>query len=187
MPLCPVCHVAMVQVEEADVVAESCPNCHGTWISGHALERRARLETTPGMPHMTLAPLADLADTVSHSNSTGVLSCPDCRRDMIKGRFHPQIPVQIDRCDACGHIWLDAGEQGLLVRLYQELVSSQGTPIPGQQERLERLQQIQNQPPVATSGFTKSEGLDIAVNIGTTVLSVLIDMLLMPGGRSRRW
>jgi len=177
----------MVQVEEAEVVAASCPNCRGTWISGKALERRTRLETTPSQPHMALPPLADLADEVSHSNSTGVLSCPDCRRDMIKGRFHPQIPVQIDRCDACGHIWLDAGEQGLLLRLYQELVASQGTPIPAQQEKLDRLRQMQNQSPIPSSGYTSSEGLDIAVNIGTTVLSVLIDILLSPRHRYGRW
>ena len=183
MPLCPVCHVAMVQVEEAEVVAASCPNCHGTWISGPALERRERLETSPGMPHLALAPLADLADQVSRSNSTGVLACPDCRRDMIKGRFHQQIPVQIDRCDTCGHIWLDVGEQGLLLRLYEELVATQGTPIPAQQEKLDRFRQMQNQPPITSTGFSKTDGINLAVNIGTTVLSVLIDILLSPRRR----
>ncbi len=191
MPLCPKCREPMIQVEEAEVTAATCGTCHGTWISAAALQRRTRLETLPGGPHLTLPPLTDLADTVSHSNSTAALSCPDCQRVMTKDRFHPKIPVQIDRCDACQHIWLDAGEQGLLLRLYEELMSSHPQPAPAQQQRLDTLRAIQSQSTYnssSNSGGYSGEGIDTAVNVGVAVVGALVDIFLMPNHyHHNRW
>jgi Zn-finger nucleic acid-binding protein len=182
MPQCPLCHVSMVPVEESGVTAASCPNCRGTWISGKALERRARMEgwaipgTVPNFPA-----LPDLADTVTHSNTTAPLTCPDCRQVMTKDRFHPMIPVQIDRCDACGYIWLDAGELDLLLRLYRELTTANDDQIAAKRQRIERLEQIQRHPDL--------KDVDHAVDVGITVVSVLVNLLAGPyiHQHHRRW
>ena len=175
MTLCPRCRVPMVEVEEAQVACASCPQCQGTWISGTALERRTRQEITPEAPHMAVAPLADLADTVSHSNCAAPLACPLCKQVMAKGRFHPQIPVQIDRCERCVYLWLDAGEMGLLVRLYRELVENQRVENPEQRDRLDRLHEIHTAP--ANNGL---DGVTAAVEVGMTVLGVVCDLFLTP-------
>jgi Zn-finger nucleic acid-binding protein len=184
MPLCPVCHDPLIQVEEAEVTAAACGQCHGTWISQAALQRRTRLETLPGGPHLTLPPLAALADTVAHSNTAAPLSCPDCKRIMTKDRFHPKIPVQIDRCDACQHVWLDAGEQGLLIDLYRELMANQPQAALSQQ-RLDNLQAIQRPSTYNydsnSSGYS-GQGIDTAVNVGIAVVGALVDIFLLPSG-----
>ncbi len=181
--------------------AATCANCHGTWISTAALERRARLETMPDQPHLQLAPLTDLASTVATSDSTAPLPCPDCRQIMQKGRFHPKIPVQIDTCERCNEIWLDAGEQGLLLKLYREFVAAQREQITGQQQNIDRLHQAQSQRPAGqtyssadnySSGASSTDAADatanIAINVGCAVFNILIDLLLSSNRSSHsRW
>lgn len=184
MPLCPLCHEPLVQVEENQVVAHTCPACRGTWIGARALQRRTRIETTPGQPHLPLPPLADLADTVTRSNSTAPLACPLCKQPMTKTQFHPKIPVQIDRCTACDHLWLDPGEQGLLLRLYAELLATQPAIAASQQLTLDRLQRAQSLP-TYTSG---PDRFNIAIDVGTTLLTILLELLLSPTRSHRhRW
>jgi Zn-finger nucleic acid-binding protein len=93
-----------------------------------------------------LPSLADLAQTVTESNSTTSLTCPDCFTVMSKDRFHSMIPVQIDRCDTCGHIWLDAGEQKLRLRLYHELVNTTDAQVADKRAKVDRLEQLASHP-----------------------------------------
>jgi Zn-finger nucleic acid-binding protein len=184
MPRCPTCREPLIQVEENQVVAHTCPACRGTWISARALQRRTRIETSPGQPHIPLPPLADLAEIVTRSNSTAPLDCPICTHPMTKAQFHPQIPIQIDRCLPCDHLWLDPGEQALLLRLYAELLATQPAIAASQQLTLDRLQRAQSLP-TYTSG---PDRLDIALNIGSTILTILLELLLTPSRSHRhRW
>lgn len=48
-------------------------------------------------PPTTEATLEELSAVVAESNSTKVLRCPECTRPLLKDKFHPLIPVQIDR------------------------------------------------------------------------------------------
>ena len=182
MPLCPVCHVAMVQVEEEEVVAQVCATCRGTWISAKALRRRVGRARAAGAEAAGPG-LAELAARVSTSDSKLPLECPMCRQTMAKTRFHPKIPVQIDRCAACDHLWLDGGEQGLLLRLYAELLASQPEVAARQQQHLDYLRQ----PPQTTLSAGHSDRMDLAMNIGGAVVSVLLDLLLSPRNYHRGW
>lgn len=69
-------------------------------------------------PPTTEATLEELSAVVAESNSTKVLRCPECTRPLLKDKFHPLIPVQIDRCPYYQGIWLDAGERSLLHQLF---------------------------------------------------------------------
>jgi Zn-finger nucleic acid-binding protein len=40
------------------------------------------------------------------------LICPSCRKPLRKGQYSYSSGILIDRCDACGGIWLDRGELG---------------------------------------------------------------------------
>jgi Zn-finger nucleic acid-binding protein len=82
------------------------------------------------------ASLEDLAEVVQTSDSRQVLHCAECGKPMVKERFHPMIPVVVDRCRACGYIWLDAGELPLLRRLYVELMTSDDPEICRRREKV---------------------------------------------------
>ncbi|HVX83402.1 MAG TPA: zf-TFIIB domain-containing protein [Phycisphaerae bacterium] len=184
MSLCPRCQKPLIQVEENQVVAQTCPACRGTWISLHALERRTRIETNPNLPHTPLPPVTELAETVARSNSTTPLACPVCRETMTKTRFLPTIPIQIDRCSRCAHIWLDAGEQGLLLRLYTELLATHPDLAAQRQPHLDTLTTAQSLP----TPYTHTDAANIAWNIASALCYILIDILLTPSGYHRnRW
>ena len=103
---------------------------------------------------------------------------------MTKTRFLPTNPVQIDRCPSCNNIWLDAGEQALLLRLYAELLATQPDLAAIRQPHLDTLTHSQSLP----TPYTHSDVANIAWNIGSALCYILIDMLLTPSGyRGRRW
>jgi Zn-finger nucleic acid-binding protein len=132
MPRCPNCFSPLTRVEQDGIKSISCSSCFGTCIADIALLRRVRRDAaTPaaGTPSAPSASLADLAEVVSASDSKVTLRCPQCEKPMIKDRFHPMIPVQIDRCKPCGYVWLDAGELSLIRQLYIELMTSDDPEI----------------------------------------------------------
>jgi len=155
MPRCPSCFTPLTRVEQDDIKSAICGNCFGTWINSAALTRRARLDTqnasqtddapaaanqpspSPTDPDSPQPPsLIDLAEVVQTSNSTQMLRCAQCEKPMEKDRFHPMIPVQVDRCRPCGYLWLDAGEMALLRRLYSELMTSTDPEIVRRRDRV---------------------------------------------------
>jgi Zn-finger nucleic acid-binding protein len=131
MPRCPNCFSPMTRVEQDGIKSVSCPNCFGTWIADIALLRRVRLDAAApaGASSSPQISLADLAEIVSASDSKEPQRCPQCEKPMIKDRYHPMIPVQIDRCKPCGYVWLDTGEFSLIRQLYIELMTSDDPEI----------------------------------------------------------
>jgi Zn-finger nucleic acid-binding protein len=120
----------MTRVEADAIKSCSCPNCFGTWISNLALLRRVRLDAQGAVGDAGSRPsIADLAEIVEASDSRQALRCPQCEKPMVKDRYHPMIPVQIDRCRPCGYVWLDAGEFSLIRQLYAELMTSDDPEI----------------------------------------------------------
>jgi Zn-finger nucleic acid-binding protein len=183
MPLCPRCQKPLVQVDENQVVAQTCPACHGTWISIAALERRTRIETNPDHLHIQFPSVTELANTVTQSNTTTPLPCPVCRQIMTKTRFLPTIPIQIDRCSPCAHFWLDPGEQGLLIRLYTELLATQPDLAAQRQPHLDTLTRTQSLP----TPYTHTDAANIAWNIASSLCYILIDILLNSNSSRNRW
>jgi Zn-finger nucleic acid-binding protein len=125
----------MTRENQDAVKSAACPECFGRWMPMAALMRRFRLdlENNAGsgdpLPDESAAPLADLAEMAKACNSSGVLHCPECEKALTKQKFHPMIPVQIDRCKPCASLWLDAGEYVLLRRLQQALATSEEPEI----------------------------------------------------------
>jgi Zn-finger nucleic acid-binding protein len=129
----------MTRVEEDGIKSVSCPDCFGTWISNIALLRRVRLDaevSAAGNNANAGTSLADLAEIVSSADSKEPLRCPQCEKPMLKDRYHPMIPVQIDRCKPCGYVWLDTGEFSLIRQLYVELTTSDDPEIVRRRDKL---------------------------------------------------
>jgi Zn-finger nucleic acid-binding protein len=139
MPRCPNCFSPMVRVEEDGIKSASCPNCFGTWMADIALLRRVRKDAEAfagGADCGPRASLADLAEIVQASDTRQAVRCPQCEKPMLKDRYHPMIPVQIDRCKACRYVWLDTGELSLIRQLYVELMTSDDPEIVRRRDKL---------------------------------------------------
>ena len=179
MPRCPSCFVLMTRCEESlpdNGIMRSvvCPSCYGTWLPHSALARRASMDVKGGNgPANNAGPNAatmqDLAAVVSASDTKEPLRCPACEKVMQKTRFHPLIPVTIDRCKVCGGTWLDAGEMPMIRRLYVELINSQDPKIVAMRDK---LAESQSQRQVAT-GYPQPT-LNSAVSF---TLDALLDLL----------
>ena len=139
MPRCPNCFTPMVRVEEDDIKSLSCPYCFGTWVANIALLSRIRTDAAASTAADTAASpadLAELAEMVTASDSRTPLRCPQCEKPMVKDRYHPLIPVRIDRCKPCGHVWLDTGELSMIRVLYVELTTSVDPEIVRRRDKL---------------------------------------------------
>jgi Zn-finger nucleic acid-binding protein len=110
-----------------------------------ALERMVKRETLSPSPE-TNSDLGKMLEKATSSNSHGSLYCPDCHLEMAKDRFHPMIPVELDRCGKCGYVWLDAGEQALLLRLYRELATTKDGEVSIRRDKLDRLEKMYKEP-----------------------------------------
>jgi len=170
MPRCPSCFQAMTRVENDGLKWCSCSNCFGTWISNIALLRRLRNDVAAVQGGQDEVSLADLAQTVSVANTKVALHCPACEKPMTKDRMHPMIPIQIDRCKACGYVWLDAGELELMRRLYAELMSSDDPEIVRRREKVaavmtqwdaRKTSTMHDMPPDGELGTIIQGGVDI--------------------------
>jgi Zn-finger nucleic acid-binding protein len=123
----------MTRVEQAGIKSCSCPNCFGNWMTSIALTRTVRLAAEQPEDGVSIP---DLAETVNASDTKKKLRCPQCEKEMLKDKFHPMIPVGIDRCRGCNMIWLDAGELALLRALYRELITSDDPEIVRRREKV---------------------------------------------------
>ena len=97
-PRCPVCDVPTVVVGTNGL---RCPSCRGLWVAQAQLQR-----------------LSDRLPTAfTQVDRDRKLACPACSKRMFVLKAHT---LEIDRCSACGGVWLDEGE---LVRL-QEFIAA---------------------------------------------------------------
>ncbi len=94
---------------------------------------------------------------------------------MTKERFHPMIPVQIDRCPKCDYVWLDAGEQDLLLRLYRALMTDDDPAVAEKRAKLARLDTLRS---AALSDLTRDvdRTANIARNLTNTGLNIATDL-----------
>ena len=85
--------------------------------SGHP----AAAEVAASLEH-----LRDKAPEVFEKNS---YNCPRCDRTMGKLAYQrADETIVADKCEACGGLWLDSGEMGVLFALVEEDRKSSGSP-----------------------------------------------------------
>jgi len=76
-----------------------CGECAGVWIDGETLARSA--------PEADALPLSSRRPRGVALRRPGDRGCPSCARGLAGERVEG---IEIDRCTACGGVWLDAGE-----------------------------------------------------------------------------
>jgi len=100
---CPVCAVAMVTLELADVEIDYCLDCHGIWLDRGELEMLIR---DVDKSQALLASFAPVESTKERPRP-----CPICRKVMAKVRAGAggSAPL-IDKCKRSHGLWFDKDE-----------------------------------------------------------------------------
>ena len=107
---CPKCRHELSEFSTKEgVVIDVCDRCQGVWFD-----------------RGEMAAYADLARDVPElqavwSNASNTQNpCPRCRTNLEEMQYSTQDTLLIDRCPACGGIWLDSGELGKIVEAAQK-------------------------------------------------------------------
>jgi len=106
---CPTCRTPTLRPGEVEPLLPSrrCATCGGQFIRGEQyyrwLEHSDRAATAVA-PQQQQDAAADVAD------SARAKICPECAKLMRRVRIGQGIGFCIDRCSACGGVWLDANE-----------------------------------------------------------------------------
>jgi Zn-finger nucleic acid-binding protein len=104
---CPACGHGLVERTVDDLAVDVCDGgCGGIWFDNGEIEEVDDRDEAAGEALARIE--GGCASTVDHARKR---ACPRCEGLlMLKRRFGPRQPVEIDECPGCAGIWLDAGE-----------------------------------------------------------------------------
>lgn len=105
---CPRCERALQTVDVGGVKVDACQGgCGGIWFDAHELERMDQPDEPAGwlLENMRV----DLELTI---DTEAALNCPRCEGavPLMRQRYEQDSATVIDKCRACGGVWLDFGE-----------------------------------------------------------------------------
>lgn len=119
---CPKCVGILKKIaigRKEPVSVDRCPACGGIWFDKDELQLliNKRIKDTSEF-ELDIEPLEDEALRREVDLDNRPAHCPRCGngRDLIKEASGRDKRVQIDRCPACGGIWLDGGEFSRIAR-----------------------------------------------------------------------
>jgi Zn-finger nucleic acid-binding protein len=97
----------MLQVASHGIQVDGCEPCGGLWLDHGELGALARLPSI-AITEITLR----ISQTGGGARPlrSGAVYCPSCHRPMQEHPFAAPSGVQVDTCDGCRGLWLDAGE-----------------------------------------------------------------------------
>jgi len=104
MSTCPRCHLTLDTTDYQGVDLESCSRCGGQWLDPEHL--RSILDTVEAPAGQTTPPASGADRRAAKEN----LPCPSCGQALAPFNYAGDSGIILDKCFACGHIWLDAGE-----------------------------------------------------------------------------
>lgn len=104
---CPKCNSEKLVETPAlgNIPLDVCPGCSGIWFDKGELE--ALLAKSQGSPAGSL-------DFLNPKESS--MNCPRCGKSMSRGGLVNPL-LLVDKCEACGGVWLDPNELGLVKKL----------------------------------------------------------------------
>jgi Zn-finger nucleic acid-binding protein len=106
---CPKCRHALSEFKTHEgVIIDICDSCKGVWFDRG--EVAAYADLTRDIPEL---------QQVWRNATVTRNPCPRCRVPLEEMQYSTQDPLLIDRCPACGGIWLDSGELGKVMELAQ--------------------------------------------------------------------
>jgi Zn-finger nucleic acid-binding protein len=106
---CPACaDVLLVETQlEPNLATGACPQCRGVWVP--AQHYWGWLEQQPKQAQEAPA-TGGTTDTRALADTTPGRRCPECGHFMTHAKVGHGVSFHIDRCIACGGVWLNSGE-----------------------------------------------------------------------------
>ncbi len=127
----------MDQLEKSGLVIDNCPACRGFWLDRGELEQMLARRASGDPDLEEIAPtLERLSRTEVRATGEIVRQCPRCAGALGKLSFvRSDTTVIADKCAACGGIWLESGEMGLLFAIVERTRRGSGAAGPELQPR----------------------------------------------------
>lgn len=104
---CPRSSLPLTRIRVGGIDTDVCEDCGGLWLDRTELARFQHPENVFGdalVAHLNQFP----PTLIDHSIRLTCPHHPDVA--MLRRRFSPVVPVEIDECPECGGIWLDSDE-----------------------------------------------------------------------------
>jgi len=124
MPRCPACSDMLFRRTIEDVETDGCPSCGGIWLDKGELHDLAKSPAALRKLDKTFVPGVQ----ASTAERTGL--CPRCSQPLVQFEFDKFRGVRLDRCKACGGIWLDHGEAGAIAARLEPQEEPQAAVVP---------------------------------------------------------
>lgn len=107
---CPVDHTALRVIKRGDFTLTACDTCSGLWLTRDTLKQAFASRQPPEKldESETQPPLLQPART---------RHCPSCQCPLAARWLHR---IEIDVCQQCQGVWLDAGELRQVIERYQQ-------------------------------------------------------------------
>ena len=124
---CPNCKQALTGLDYEGVHIETCPKCGGDWLDAGELESivRARQRRFNEQECIAVAQAATIKG-VKLTSLDRHLTCPQCGATTHPINYGDDTGLIIDKCGACGGVWLERGE----LEKIEELVEGWDDELP---------------------------------------------------------
>jgi len=110
---CPACESPLSTAKLAGVRVDGCESCGGVWMDAGEVQKLA------SWPAALEAVGRRFKGATVHL-SLGKIGCPACGGALAPHEYSSLRGIELDRCQACGGLWLDAGEaQQIAARLLE--------------------------------------------------------------------
>lgn len=140
MTRCPACSSLLYRRTVEGVEVDGCPGCGGVWLDDGELKRIAAVPQSLRALDRIFVPGAQ----TTAAQRTG--KCPRCEGPLNPIEYEQFRGVRLDKCKACGGVWLDHGEAGAVA----DKLESPPTASPPE-ERLELATAPRGPVPAATA------------------------------------
>ncbi|MGI5862343.1 MAG: phospholipid scramblase-related protein [Myxococcales bacterium] len=104
MPRCPACSELLFRRRIEGVEADGCPGCGGLWMDAGELQALAKTPAALRKLDKIFTPGVQAGEPEPNGR------CPRCEQPLGQMEFEQFRGIRLDRCKACGGIWLDHGE-----------------------------------------------------------------------------
>lgn len=107
---------------ESQVLADNlpvmgCPSCKGIWIPAEEYKAWQAQQDAKAPAVENVVPKILNVEFQQPPQDTRAALCPDCNRYLSRAKISLKTPFYVERCLACGGIWCDRGEWGVLEKL----------------------------------------------------------------------
>jgi len=124
---CPKCNQPLNGVDYQGVHIETCPTCGGDWLDAGQLgsiveARKARFDEKACLAIAQAATITGVKLVTLNRH----LTCPKCGGTTNPENYGDDTGLIIDKCSACGGVWLERGE----LEKIQELVEGWDDGLP---------------------------------------------------------